>query len=100
MCFSSINYTFPKTVFADTYTSSEQVDYVLSEMDEVNRARVSETHRRTDEELLDLLHSIETYFRIRCAEAGERYVREMVEQVRVKNSKRGYYGKTEGGKNV
>lgn len=86
-----MNYNFPKTKFAEQNTIGQQIEHVLSEVEEVFLALLEESNERGDEELADLTHSLETLWRIIAAERGEEYVQQLFEQVIVKNAERNYY---------
>ena len=79
-------YTFPRAKFADTNTLADQWEHIRSEFVEASKA---EGLGERDEELMDLWHSIETYFRMR--EAAGVDIGETREVVVAKNRARGYY---------
>jgi len=79
-------YTFPRVKFADTNTLTDQWEHIRSEFVEASKA---EGLGDRDEELMDLWHSIETYFRIR--EAAGVDIGETKRTVVTKNRARGYY---------
>jgi NTP pyrophosphatase (non-canonical NTP hydrolase) len=88
-----MNFTFPETTFVEELTPLQQIRHIESELAEV----IAETKRgvtrldSVDLEVLDLLHSCETYLRIRKAIRGKEYIERLVEKVTAKNEKRGYY---------
>jgi len=88
-------YIFPKAKFVDENTLDEQFNYIRSEFIEAVRA---EGMGERDEELADLWHSIETYFRIR--EKQGIAVSEVINHVKQKNGLRGYYENNGGDINV
>lgn len=78
---------FPEVKFVRTNTKEEQVGHILSEAVEVYYALLDK--KGLDEEMADLLHSCETYFRIRQREGCD--VHKVFSRVIEKNRKRGYY---------
>ena len=91
-----MNYTFPATVFVTTNTQKDQLRHVVSEMAEVMDAIVANNGMivgEVEQELMDLTHTLETFWRMRsigrCAESA---VEELVIKTIRKNSDRGYYG--------
>jgi hypothetical protein len=93
-----IEYNFPKTIFVDTNTAGEQLEHVLSEVDEVVEAfEIADSLDGLDgishinDELADLTHSLETMWRILEAEHGQDYVQAIFAKVEAKNRARGYY---------
>lgn len=98
-----INYTFPKVIFAEINTSGQQLDHLLSEIDEIvtlgpdleaalyDRNKADSVRLQIDLEMVDALHSIETRLRILEKERGPEYVAALIRTVREKNAARGYY---------
>lgn len=86
-----MNYTFPPTKFAEENTPGQQLQHVLSEMRETLESyeKFEDAHR-IEEEMLDTMHSIETYIRIREKhQPGE--IGKSIDHVQSKNERRGYY---------
>jgi len=79
-------YAFPKANFADNNTLDEQLTHIKSEFVEAMKA---EGMGERDEELMDLWHSIETYFRMRQNQGID--VHAVAAAVVGKNAERGYY---------
>lgn len=88
---------FPAVKFAIINTPEKQMSHVLSEAREVESESYDDfgfsnkdvEWAKVDEEMADLLHSCETYFRIREREGLN--VDELFANVVEKNRKRGYY---------
>jgi hypothetical protein len=81
-------YTFPKCRFVDISSEEQQFDHIKSEYMEAVKARGA---GERDEELMDLWHSIESYFRIREAKGID--VQLTITQTIDKNKLREYYTK-------
>lgn len=89
----SIKYNFPATTFVASNTLQQQLRHVLSEMNEVRDAiRNNEGTERIDEELADVYHSLETYFRRMQLDLGAEYVDALFDIIEDKNRDRNYYG--------
>ena len=87
-----MNWNFPKTKFVDDNDRDHQFEHVVSEVVEVSNAiALQESAGRIDEELMDLFHSLETYWRIQEKERGPEYVAGMRRYVTDKNAARDYY---------
>lgn len=85
-------YLFPEAIFFKQNSTADQLRHVNSEMREVVDAYIdSGIHSEMDCELMDLYHSIETYFRIRCKTEGADYFERVARSVALKNEDRGYY---------
>lgn len=86
-----MNFTFPPTKFVEENTYHQQVKHVISEMRETIEAFENmESYERVEEEIIDTLHSIETYIRIR----DKRYpgdIERTIDKVKAKNERRAYY---------
>ncbi len=91
---------FPKVRFVHTNTPVKQLNHLLSEADEILGELVEQDginrklkdiidHDKVDAEVSDLLHSCETYFRIREREGAD--LAQLFAKVTEKNKKRGYY---------
>ena len=104
----SIEYNFPKTIYAEKNTFHEQVEHFLSEAQEVREVMdaVEQSWQETGdvpeplierllEELADAYHSIETTFRILDREQS--LVPSLFNLVEQKNRERGYYDTEEEG---
>ena len=81
-----MNYNFPKICYADTNNNFQQAMHAVSEADEV--VRVKDGYE-LDMEMADLLHSCETYFRIRERDGAD--VDAIFSEVMEKNTVRDYY---------
>lgn len=81
-----MSWRFPPVKFVDINTVNKQLEHVQSEAMEVRYALYQ---HRIDEEMADLLHSCETYFRIRQREGSD--IHQIFNQVVEKNRARGYY---------
>lgn len=85
-----LNGHFPEAKFVREASAARQLEHVISETIEVAIARINhERINRVDEEMADLLHSCETYFRIRELEGVD--IAAIFEAVVEKNRARGYY---------
>ena len=90
-------YNFPATVFVDRNTAGQQLDHVMSEADEVRANCLDESVPLDDivHEMVDLTHSLETFWRIMEKHRGRSYVQGAFNEVEAKNDQRNYYA-TEG----
>lgn len=96
-----MKFNFPQTVYVLRNTPGDQIDHILSEVDEIEelgpeleyacRGTQDETLRKIDLEVMDLLHSCETFFRILSLARGRGYVQGLFDEVMQKNLDRGYY---------
>lgn len=87
-----MNYSFPKTRFAESNDRAAQLEHVRSEMTEVDAAlENNEAALRVDEELMDLFHSLESYWRVQERLLGPEYVAQLRRAVFSKNAARCYY---------
>ncbi|RQW89913.1 MAG: hypothetical protein EHM79_02075 [Geobacter sp.] len=86
-------YNFPETIFVRVNTGGQQLDHIMSEVMEVEEAVLDEDgpFDRIIEEMVDLTHSLETYWRIMEAQRGKKYVQKMFARVEAKNRARDYY---------
>lgn len=85
-----MSWRFPETKYVNINTSRMQITHILSEANEVKDAiHCAESQERTDEEIADLMHSCETYFRIRQNEGAD--IHQIFSRVVGKNMVRGYY---------
>jgi hypothetical protein len=82
-----MNYSFPPTKWVKTGLPTPQLNHILSEVREVEGSEHASMHEL--EEIVDLYHSIETYFRIQ--EKLGVNVDEVFINVFLKNEVRGYY---------
>lgn len=91
-------FNWPETIFARRNTPDEQLDHVISEVDEASVLTPlsgAEAEEALHEELADLVHSLETYWRIVGRVRGLDYVRAVFSRVEDKNRARGYYEEVE-----
>lgn len=87
-----IQFNFGETIFVDKNTTDEQLQHFASEEFEVISAVVDgEPDRRKEEEMVDRLHSSESFFRLLIKEKGHHYVACLFDEVERKNADRGYY---------
>ena len=89
-----MNYTFPPTTFSRTNSQSQQVRHILSECAEVIDAMIAHGGiivGNVEAELMDLTHSLETFWRMREESHGEHHVAGIVAGIVAKNRARGYY---------
>lgn len=88
-----MHFNFPETIFVEKNSPLEQIAHTMSEakeiQDEIKKSLGSLAE--IDLEMMDLLHSCESYFRIRQKVRGVGYVNELVNAVENKNYRRGYY---------
>lgn len=87
-----LNFNFPKSRFVAENTLGKQIDHILSEVEEVREA-FEISNEAVEEELADLTHSLETFWRKMQLERGEEYVEALFDRVEEKNRVRGYYGR-------
>jgi hypothetical protein len=89
----SLEFNFPRTRFVGENTAGEQLDHAMSEVDEIRDACLdpAQSFDRVVEEIVDLTHSLETYWRILIDIKGIAYVEGMFSRVAAKNWERGYY---------
>ncbi|NLZ19360.1 MAG: hypothetical protein GXY24_03715 [Bacteroidales bacterium] len=85
-----MNYAWPETKFVNKNNMYQQFDHVMSEIDEVNEIGPCGDLNRLVEELMDLHHSLETYFRILERDISPQYVCRRQAAVLRKNRDRGY----------
>ena len=88
-----IEFNFPRTRFADENTAGQQLDHMMSEVEEIREACEDESIPIDDivMEIADLTHSLETYWRIMIAQRGKKYVANIFDKVIEKNANRNYY---------
>jgi hypothetical protein len=85
-----ISYSFPLTKWVKTATAAKQKNHFYSEWNEYLDAAAYEHDSQHElEELIDLYHSLETYFRILERDGID--VGAAFERVKQKNESRGYY---------
>lgn len=87
-----LTFNFPETRFVAENTLGQQIDHIMSEAEEVVAA-AEISNEAVEEELADLTHSLETFWRKMQLERGEEYVEELFDRVEEKNRVRGYYGR-------
>ena len=87
-----MKFNFPAVTFVRENTAAAQFQHVHSECHEVAFELLENRVTAADLEMMDLLHSSESYFRIRMAEMGPEYLRVLMDTVMQKNLTRGYYG--------
>lgn len=83
-------FNFPRTKFVDDNTYIDQALHIYSEGKEVRAAAAAGNMNHLDEEVLDCMHSCETYLRMR-SERDKVDIRALMHQVAEKNETRGYY---------
>ena len=81
-----MHYNFPRVRWVEINTPNQQIQHIDEEHSEIMRA---ETVAETDGEVMDKLHSCETYFRIREREGLD--VGAVKRVTLDKNRDRGYY---------
>lgn len=85
-------FNFPAVKFVVENSPGTQLEHFLSEANEVCDAmNLSSPISHIEEEMVDCLHSLETYFRKLEIVKGEDYVKELFDKVLKKNQERGYY---------
>ena len=82
-------YRFPRVKFADSNTREQQINHVLSELKEIEKALATGDMEHALEEMLDAIWSLETMIRIHCKEHGLN-VDLAALSVEIKNRDRGY----------
>jgi|GEM_PF-1778987 len=86
-----IVYSWPETIYASRNSLGEQLDHILSEVDEITELGPP-VSPLIHMEIADLQHSIETFWRILERQTnGEEYIAAVFQAVEDKNRKRGYY---------
>lgn len=83
-------FNFPRCKFASTNSIEAQALHIHSEGKEVRKAAKSGNLDHTDEEVMDCLHSCETYLRMRQERNGLD-IQALMHRVAEKNDARGYY---------
>lgn len=83
-------FNWPETRFVRTNNLAQQLEHVLSEVDEIKELAPPVTPL-VHMELADLHHSLETFWRILSGRAGDDYVAAVFQAVEDKNRARGYY---------
>lgn len=83
-------FNFPRTKFVDENTYIDQALHIHSEGIEVRAAAAASDMQHLDEEVIDCMHSCETYLRMRL-ERDKVDIRSLMFKVSEKNEKRGYY---------
>lgn len=68
-------------------TTNEQFEKVIDEIEEYLN---EEEGLNKDKEAIDILHSVETFLRVRF-KGREKQLDDLIESTRIKNSNRGYY---------
>lgn len=86
-----MQFNFPATKFAEENNGFSQAHHVISEAFEAKEALLEGRNDDMLEELADLHHSLETFWRILGKSLGEDHVEMIFERVILKNKKRGYY---------
>lgn len=95
-------FTFPQAIFVHSNSAGEQLDHIFSEVDEIQQLGpelaeaeddvcLKEVRRKVDLEVMDLMHSCQTYLRIRARDLGAQHVAALFAEVLEKNRARGYY---------
>jgi len=94
-----LNYNFPPTIFVDKNTLKKQLAHVLSEAAEVIQAHIRNDGimvEELEEELMDLTHSLETFWRkYERGRLGVPSVEKLRAKVERKNRERNYYDRDE-----
>jgi hypothetical protein len=91
-----MQYSFPETRFVAENTSVKQRAHVMSEAFEAQDAiNHGETEERIDEEFMDLVQALTTYFKCREREKGSDYVQGVWDFVYSKTARRGNYTRKE-----
>ena len=85
-----MNFTFPRTRFVDTTALYSQLQHLMSEVDELRKAYLEEETERVAEELMDVIHSAETFARKLQEQRGVNLF-DVCRSVERKNMERGYY---------
>jgi NTP pyrophosphatase (non-canonical NTP hydrolase) len=87
-----MQYSFPETLFVEENTPGQQLEHAFDEAEEIARAITEEEPKeRIEEEIADLTHSLETFWRIIAKHNGPEYVQEVFNRVIQKNAARNYY---------
>ncbi|MGE4544194.1 MAG: hypothetical protein AB7D06_08795 [Pedobacter sp.] len=93
-------YNWPETIFVRQNTTAQQLDHILSEVDEINQigphidpdgSPNDPILRHLHMKVADLHHSIETYWRKLEIERGPEYVSAVFQAVEDESRVRGYY---------
>jgi len=83
-----MNWNFP--AIKTTRTVEEQYEKIKDEMKEYEAEEENTLFNEKDKESIDLLHSVETFLRLRF-KGREFDLEELIQATIEKNSKRGYY---------
>jgi NTP pyrophosphatase (non-canonical NTP hydrolase) len=83
-------FNFPRTKFVSDNTYIDQALHIHSEGKEIRAAVAASDINHLDEEVMDCLHSCETYLRMRSERDGLD-IRDLMYRVAEKNDARGYY---------
>jgi len=82
-------FNFPKIKTPPDHSEFQQALKIIDESDEMMAELTDDPpNRKFDEEAMDLIHALETYFRMK----DRVYVEELRNQTIKKNDDRGYYG--------
>lgn len=94
-------FTFPQAIFVHSNSAGEQLDHIFSEVDEIQQLGpeledaddvcLEDVRRKVDLEVMDLMHSCQTYLRIRARDKGADHLVGLFNEVIEKNRRRGYY---------
>lgn len=85
-----MNYNFPRIKYADTNTAEEQLEHIKSECLEIIERIDNGDFQGLTEEIIDRMHSSESWLRIVSERHGVDVDAE-IEKVIEKNRARGYY---------
>lgn len=85
-----MEYTFP--AIKTTRTVVEQFSKIFDELKEYEEAIESKSVEEQDKEAIDVLHSVETFLRLRF-KGREEVIDSLIKNTIVKNANRGYYDK-------
>jgi hypothetical protein len=92
-----MNFNFPPTKFVETNRPAQQLEHVLSEIDEIFEELRERNHDQavTDYptlcELVDLTQSLETFWRVMARVHGDLLVKALFAAVESKTHRKGYY---------
>lgn len=87
-----MKFNFPATRFVHLNTEEEQIEHIVSEFEEAGaEAEISLESEELHLELVDIFHSLETFFRILAENRTQEYVNNLFRLTEEKNRVRGYY---------
>lgn len=84
-------FNFPAVRFVETNSLAQQLEQVFAEIREIETALADGNKDAIAEELMDLTHALESFWRIVEVVHGKDCLRKLQRGVMLKNARRGYY---------